>query len=78
MGNSEQSFSITGMHCAACSTRIERVVSGLSGIESATVNLATENARINFDPEIISSRQIRTAIESIGFQAEKVTDGIDA
>ena len=77
MGNSEQSFSITGMHCAACSTRIERVVSGLSGIESATVNLATENARINFDPEIISSRQIRTAIESIGFQAEKVTDGID-
>ena len=49
MSSLEQSFSVSGMHCAACSSRIERVVSALSGVESVSVNLATEQMRCVYD-----------------------------
>ena len=39
-------YKITGMSCAACSAAVERVVRKLPGVESATVNLATERLRI--------------------------------
>lgn len=40
------SFDITGMHCAACSTRLERVLSRLDGVDRASVNLATAKAKV--------------------------------
>lgn len=39
-------FDIGGMHCAACSSRIERVVGKLDGVEKVTVNLATARAAV--------------------------------
>ncbi|HIW38853.1 MAG TPA: heavy metal translocating P-type ATPase, partial [Candidatus Jeotgalicoccus stercoravium] len=40
---------ITGMTCAACSSRIEKVLNKTSGVEHATVNLTTENAMIEYN-----------------------------
>ena len=60
---------ISGMHCAACSARIERVVSKIPGVESASVNLAAENAQFVFDPQQTSRRAIKQAIEKAGFGA---------
>lgn len=39
-------FDITGMHCAACSSRLERALGKVPGVERASVNLATANARV--------------------------------
>lgn len=39
-------YVISGMHCAACSAAVERVVSRLAGVEAASVNLATERLRV--------------------------------
>lgn len=64
---------IKGMHCAACSSRIERVVGNLAGISRCSVNLATEKAQIVFDPEAISVPAIKEAIAGLGFSAEAVT-----
>jgi len=41
---------ITGMTCAACSARIEKVVGKMDGVEQISVNLATEKASVSFDP----------------------------
>lgn len=64
---------IGGMHCAACSSRIEKVVGGLAGVEIAQVNLTTESAMVSYDQKIISSRKIRETIESLGFTAQPVS-----
>ncbi len=61
---------LTGMSCAACSARIERVVGGLDGVAEARVNLATGGGTFRFDPEVISRRRIREAIEALGFGVE--------
>ncbi len=68
---------IQGMHCAACSTRIERVVGNLEGVKSCSVNLATEKAKIDFDPAFISILTIAEAIGDLGFKAENGEDVSD-
>ncbi|MDH3360082.1 MAG: copper ion binding protein, partial [Desulfobulbaceae bacterium] len=63
-------LAIKGMSCASCSARIEKVVGGLAGVVDAQVNLATETGSVRFDPQLISRRQIREAINGLGFEAE--------
>ena len=58
---------IGGMTCASCSSRIEKVVGAMEGITAATVNLATEQATIDFDPVVVTPRTLRQAIEKLGF-----------
>ncbi len=65
-------LAITGMHCAACSARIERVVGALPGVLKATVNLAAETGKFVFDPETASPREIRRAIRDLGFGSESL------
>ena len=65
-------LAITGMTCASCAARIEKVVGGLVGVRTMQVNLATESATVVFDPELASQRQIREAIDRLGFKAQAV------
>ncbi len=55
------------MHCAACSSRIERVVSMLEGVESVAVNLATEKMKCVYDTERIGIETIKDEVEKLGF-----------
>ena len=57
------------MHCAACSARIERVVGNMEGIAKCSVNLSTEQARISYDANRVSVREIEEAIAGLGFTA---------
>ncbi len=57
---------VTGMTCAACSTRIEKQLNKMDGVE-AQVNLTTEKATVNYDPEKISIEDITKKIEHIGY-----------
>lgn len=57
---------IGGMTCAACATRIEKVLNRLPGVE-AVVNLASEHARIRYVPGIVDAKQVLAAIERAGF-----------
>ncbi|UCG90777.1 MAG: copper-translocating P-type ATPase [Candidatus Heimdallarchaeota archaeon] len=64
---------ITGMTCASCVNTIETVLTKQSGIIEVSVNLATEKARVTFDPEVISERQIINAVDSVGYGAKKIS-----
>ncbi|MBI5475150.1 MAG: copper-translocating P-type ATPase [Ignavibacteriales bacterium] len=59
---------IQGMSCASCVSRIQTNLSKLDGINSASVNLATELATIAFDDSTISIENIKKSIEEIGYQ----------
>ena len=57
---------VTGMTCAACSNRVEKVLNRMEGVE-AQVNLTTEKATIDYDPEKVSLEDITEKIENIGY-----------
>ena len=60
---------IGGMTCAACSARVEKALNKLEGIETATVNLATEKATVLYNPQVIRISAIKEAIEKAGYKA---------
>ncbi|WP_419960291.1 heavy metal translocating P-type ATPase [Psychrobacillus sp. BM2] len=62
-------FVITGMTCAACSTRIEKGLNKLEGVTLANVNLALENATVEYNPSQISVPDIIGRIEKLGYGA---------
>ncbi|MCM3789617.1 heavy metal translocating P-type ATPase [Domibacillus indicus] len=62
-------FSITGMTCAACATRIEKGLNKLDGIQNATVNLALERAAVQYNPSVLSSADIIKKVDSLGYGA---------
>ncbi|MCD5325201.1 MULTISPECIES: heavy metal translocating P-type ATPase [Pontibacillus] len=69
----QMNVGITGMTCAACSTRIEKVLNKMDGVE-ARVNLAMETAQIEYNPDEVNTSDITARIEKLGYgvQMEKV------
>ena len=60
---------IQGMTCAACSTRLERVLGKVEGVSQARVNLALEQAAIQFDPARVQIEELVRRVEAAGFRA---------
>ncbi|QSG09993.1 heavy metal translocating P-type ATPase [Halapricum desulfuricans] len=69
---------ITGMSCANCSGTVQDALESLSGVESATVNYATDEGSVTYDPDRVSLAEIYDAIEEAGYGvvSETVTVGI--
>ena len=65
----QTTFRIKGMHCAACAAGLESDLKKLPGIQSAAVNIATEKAAVEYDPTVLSQRDLQKAVERAGFQA---------
>lgn len=65
----KRDFAITGMTCAACSARIEKVLNKMEGVSSAGVNLAIEKATVEYNPAQTSPKEIVQRIEKIGYGA---------
>ena len=65
--------SIEGMTCAACAARIEKVLNRLPGVE-ATVNLASEHARVRYAPGLADAEGILAAIGRAGFRGRIADD----
>jgi Cu+-exporting ATPase len=69
---SDVTIPIGGMTCAACARRVEKAVGKLEGVESSSVNFATEKATIAYDPRKVRLSAIKGAIEKAGYQALEV------
>src|SRR3989344_1959447 len=61
-------FHVTGMHCASCSTIIERALSKTPGVQSANVNFSTSKAVIHHDESLTNENLIKT-IKNKGYNA---------
>ncbi|WP_439743425.1 heavy metal translocating P-type ATPase [Bacillus pseudomycoides] len=79
MGQTKQiTVGIDGMTCSACSARIEKVLNKLEGVE-ANVNLAMEQATVQYDVDAQSAESITNRIEKLGYEVrtKKVSLDID-
>lgn len=65
----KQLLDITGMSCSACSSRIEKVVNRMQGVEQMNVNLLKNNAHVTFDESVVDEKAIIARIEKLGFGA---------
>ena len=60
----EETYDISGMHCAACSASVERVTRKLPGVERSDVNLTTEKMTIRYDETKVTPEQIVAKVRS--------------
>jgi Cu+-exporting ATPase len=62
-------FDIEGMTCASCVRRVEKALEKMDGVDSATVNLATEQATVSFDPSMVQIDDLTRAVTNAGYSA---------
>lgn len=63
-----EQYTVTGMSCAACSTRVEKAVSNVPGVTSCSVSLLTNSMGVE---GTASSQEIISAVEKAGYGASK-------
>lgn len=56
------------MHCASCSSIIERTIKKIDGVNSIEVNPGTESAKISYDPNKINSEDFNKKLEPLGYK----------
>ena len=62
-------FKLEGMTCAACASRIEKGLSRMPGVTSATVNFAMETARVEYSPAEVSAEDMQRKVQQLGYRA---------
>jgi Cu+-exporting ATPase len=58
---------VEGMTCAACSAAVERALKKLDGVHSASVNLMTSLAAVEYDPAVVKLSQLKAAVTAAGY-----------
>src|SRR4051812_44000291 len=62
-------FDLEGMTCASCAMRIEKGLKKVPGVKDASVNLATEQATVTYNPGQTSLEQMVQKVETVGYKA---------
>lgn len=65
----KQKFDITGMTCSACSSRVEKSVGKLEGIQNLSVNLLTNSMQVEYDEQQLNEQDIIHIVEQTGYGA---------
>lgn len=69
----ERVLKVKGMTCASCAAAIEKAVGKMDGVESSSVNYATEELKVIYDKSKINLEQIRQKVEKLGYSVEDNT-----
>lgn len=64
----KESYLVEGMTCSGCERAIQRVVSGLEGVESAKADLSTATVSVEYNPEKVNLDEIKSAVSKIGYK----------
>ncbi len=62
-----QNFSVIGMHCASCSALITKRLKKMNGITEVSVNVATEQAKVTFEADQVTTENMNQALEPLGY-----------
>ncbi|MDP1623384.1 MAG: heavy metal translocating P-type ATPase [Bacteroidales bacterium] len=68
MGRVKSIYRVDGMSCASCAGSIETMLSAQKGVNSASVNLASEQVVVEYDPLVISLDRIEKTVDDLGFK----------
>ena len=66
-------FSVQGMTCASCVARVERALRAVPGVQDASVNFATNQARVTYDASGATPAALAAAIEQAGYEVPRAT-----
>ena len=69
---------IAGMTCASCVARVEKALKKVPGVQSATVNLATESARVIYAPADQMEARLRRSVRDAGYEPVASNAALDA
>ncbi len=69
MSEIKKSFQIKGMHCASCVRVLEKSLGNIEGVSSVVVNLATEQASVQYDQQKVSDDDLVSAVANVGYKA---------
>ncbi len=72
------SLPVQGMTCASCVLRVETALKKVQGVDAAVVNLATESASVEFQPDTVTVDSLKAAVEDAGYKIIDTADEIDA
>src|SRR3954469_18886723 len=61
---------VSGMHCAACQSRVQSALTQTPGVSDATVNLMLNNATVTYDEHAVQPTALVDAIKSTGYDAQ--------
>lgn len=67
----EITIRVGDMHCAACSSRVEKVLNQTDGVIKANVNLATLNAKVTYDESVVEKNKLFEVIKEAGYTPEE-------
>lgn len=67
-------LSITGMHCASCSTLLSKTLNRVDGVVNANVNLATNKATVEYDEKQVNINELIEAVKSKGYGAQEASE----
>jgi len=73
----ELDLPIEGMTCASCVNRVERFLRKADGVVQASVNLATEQATVRFDPSVVGRTELIRAVEQAGYGVREAPPAAD-
>ena len=62
-----KNFPVTGMGCAACVARVQKALQQSAGVHEAEVSLASNSARIDYDPAVTSPAALRQSVQDAGY-----------
>lgn len=69
---------MTGMHCAACQTRVQGALEAMPGVTGAAVNLMTHSATVTYDPASVTPAAVVERVRSTGYGAEAPAEDASA
>ena len=62
-----KNYPVTGMGCAACVARVQKALQQSAGVQQAEVSLASNSARIDYDPSVTSPAALRQCVQDAGY-----------
>ncbi|MFA6005436.1 MAG: heavy metal translocating P-type ATPase [Patescibacteria group bacterium] len=70
MSKTKQVIKIKGMHCASCVYTLEKALKNVNGVVNANVNLATEQAHVEYDSSVAREQDLSDAVQGAGYQTQ--------
>lgn len=73
----KSSYLVEGMSCSGCERTVQKVVTNLEGVESATADFTTSTVSVAYDPAKVNIDAIQSAIKKVGYKfvGERPTQG---
>ena len=63
----KETFPVLGMSCAACAARVDKALNVQSGVQSASVNYASNTVQVIYDDESCSPEWLKAAVQNAGY-----------